>query len=458
MRLILVLVLLLAGGLSAWADPASPAGAARPDPGAPLTLAEAADAAVRLHPDLDAAASRVLQARARADAARAGFYPTLSANVGATHSESSGGRTSGLNVVRSGGATSYVTGVSGRQTVFDFGRRRSRARAADRNLEATQEELEGTLQDLLLEVAVSYFTVLREESSVLIQRDNVRDAEERLRQARGFYEAGTRARVEVTRAEADLAGARLSLIQAENAEMKARVLLGTAMGLPASVEVALARVSLPARVPTMEGAVALAGDFRPDVRASRERLDAAVARVNLAAAEYRPTVDARGSYQVSDTEFPQKQNNWNLGMDISIPLFNEPTLGSALREAEAARAEQDALLESLMLKVRRQVGENLLDVQEARERQEAATVGVRSAEDNFSLASERYRVGVGSPIEVSEAQRLLVAARSQLSQAGFDLEVALARLHRSMGTLTLPLLAGQDSLPPAPGGEGAVQP
>lgn len=449
-RLTLLLVLLLGANFPARAEP---------PPVPVLTLPEAAASALRLHPDLDAARSRVRGAEARADGARAAFYPTLSATAGVTHNESGGSRAGSATLIQTGsqaqireegayrGSTSYSMGLSGSQTVFDFGRRRSRARAADRSLQATREDLEGTVQDLLQGVAVAWFGVLREERSVLIQRDNVRDAEERLRQARGFYEAGTRARVEVTRAEADLASARLSLIQAENSERKARVLLGISMGLPDPVEGPLAETVLPSEVPSVDEAMVRAADHRPDLAAAWELLDAARARVNLAAAEYRPSLDARGNYQMADTDFPTRQNNWSLGMSVSFPVFNEPTLGSALQEAEAARDEQEAKLAALVLQVRREVQENLLSVREARERMEAAAVGVRSAEENFALASERYRVGVGSPLEVSEAQRLLVAARSQEAQAGFDLEVALVRFHRSTGILDLQLLGGE---PPAP--------
>lgn len=406
-----------------------------------LTLQEAAASTVARHPDLQAAESRVAGAEARADAARAAFYPTLDAGIGANHSEASGSSGSGLTVTRAGGNTNYSIGFTGRQTVFDFGRRRSRVRAADETLQASLDDLEDTRQALLLTVSEAYFGVLREAAGVEIQEDNVRNAEELLRQAQGFYEAGTRARIDVTRAESDLANARVLLIQAQNLERRARVALGTAMGLPDAIESPLAVQGLPVPEWDVEEAFQAATGFRPDVLAARDRLEAARARVNLAVAEYRPTIDASGQYRMSDSDFPPEQNSWNLGMDISVPILSYPTLQAAVAEAEAAVSEQEALLASLLLRVRREVADQVLNVRASREAVEAADAGRKAAEDNHALASERYRVGVGSSIEVSEAQRLLVQARSQYAQARVDLELSLARLYRSTGTLDEGVLA-----------------
>ena len=96
--------------------------------------------------------------------------------------------------------------------------------------------------------------------------------------------------------------------------------------------------------------------------------------------------------------------------------------------------------ELLALQIQQQATEAWLNLQEARSRAQAAQVALRSNEENYRLASERYNVGVGTSLEVSDAQRLLIQARSQEVQARFDVQLSIARLYRQAGNLTLETL------------------
>ncbi|MBI3927566.1 MAG: TolC family protein [Armatimonadetes bacterium] len=417
-----------------------------------LTLVEAARQAVSRHPDLAAARGDLEAGEARAIGATAPYYPVVTASAGRDTSRSSSDTTGGLTVIRSGTNDLYSAGFQARQRLLDFGQTRSQVVTAEHRIRALQNELEDTLQQTIFEVVQAYFQVQREAAAIEINLDNVRNAEVQLQQALGFWEAGTRARIEVTRAEADVATARLGLIRAENAEKKARLVLGTAMGLAGSVQDRLAQESLAQPDWDAEEAYALARGRRPDLLAADAQVAAARSAVNEAAAQYRPTIDATGSYFWRDDVFPPEQFSWSVGVDLQVPVFNEPALGAAVGEAEANLAATAARRDALALDVNREVGGELLSLREAQESLQAAAVATRAAEESHFLASERYKVGVGSSIEVSEAQRVLVQARSQELQARFDLQIALARLYRSTGTLTLDFLDELVvlRLPPAP--------
>ena len=74
-------------------------------------------------------------------------------------------------------------------------------------------------------------------------------------------------------------------------------------------------------------------------------------------------------------------------------------------------------------------------LREAEERAESAIQALRFATENYRLATERYKVGVGNSVEVSQAQRQLVEARTQELQARFDVQNAVATLLRTTGQL-----------------------
>ncbi|MCA9791916.1 MAG: TolC family protein [Candidatus Eremiobacteraeota bacterium] len=420
----LVFVLLILTTSLGWAEP--------------LSLHEAVVTALANHPDLRVADSSVRAQQARLRGSTANWYPSFSATAGVRRSGASG-QVGGQNIIRSGEQTSYSYGFAARQQLLDFGKTHHQVRSAELELLAARADLEDSAQTLALKVVESYFQALREAQSVEINQANLDNARVQLEQAQGFLEAGTRAKIEVTRAEADLANARVGLIQARNAHQKALVALGSAMGLAGPPERELVNQSLPS--PDWQRAVvdrALAE--RPDLVAADARVMAGRSSVSAAAADYRPVLATSGGYNWNDDRFPPNQTSWNLGVTLEVPILNEPTLSAAVQLAEASLAAARGRRDSLELQIRQQVAEEQLNLEESRQRSEAAETARLAAEESFRLASERYRVGVGSSIEVSQAQRALVEARAQEVQARFDVQLALGRLYRAVGILGPDLL------------------
>lgn len=423
----------------AWAQPAPTPAPAPAPPAAPtaLTLAEAAVTAMKNHPDLKVAQGVLDQAQAAVRTASAPFYPKLNGNVGFSYSEAQSAGVAGQSVVRAGGIRNYSVGLSASQTLTDFGKTQAAVDAADHAKLAAEWQKTEAVQKLLLNVAEAYFAALRTHQDVQINLDNVRNAEVQVQRARGFYSAGAKAKIDVTRAESDLANANLALIQAKNSEQKARAAFVTALGLHTYPEYQLAEQSLKAPAWSQEEAVKLAQESHPTLQAAFARVRAAEARLRNAEAQYYPQLDATYRYSWGEQYFPPQPYNWSVGMNLSVPLFNEPILGAGVQSAEASRVQAEGTQEQVALQVHQSALEAWFNLQEARARVDAAGTALLTNQENFRLASERYNVGVGSSLEVSDAQRLLVQARSQEVQARFDLQLAIARLYRQAGNLNL---------------------
>lgn len=412
-------------------------GAMAEEPRKPISLAEAAVLAMKHHPDLKIADAQLAQAEAAVRRASAPYFPTLNGNVNFSYSEAQNAGVGGQQVVRVGGVRNYSVGLSANQLITDFGKTQSGLDAADREKESTEWQRGDAIQNLLLRVSETYFTVLRTQQDVKINQDNVRNAEAQLQRAKGFFEAGSRAKIEVTRAEADLANARVALIKAQNDELKARVAFETALGLPQGPGFEFADTALPKPDWSRDDAVKKAQDTRPDLKAAFASVRAAEARLRNAEAQYYPSFNANYSYSWSEQTFIPEPYSWRVGVSMSVPLINEPTLGAGVQSAEAARVQAEGRQELLALQVQQQATEAWLNLQESLSRLTAAQAALQSNEENYRLASERYNVGVGNSLEVSDAQRLLVQARSQEVQARFDVQLAIARLYRQAGSLSL---------------------
>ena len=121
-------------------------------------------------------------------------------------------------------------------------------------MDATKQDYGTTTQDTVLSIKQSYYVYLGSQAIVKVRQDTVRNRELLVRQARGFYEVGTRARIDVARAEANLYTARADLIAAENGVKIAWVTLRNAMGSPRLPEQPVAEDS-----PEVEFSMNLAG-------------------------------------------------------------------------------------------------------------------------------------------------------------------------------------------------------
>ncbi len=454
--------LLLSISVSAWADEvrstvnatnvvpptvvspaaatASNATAAQPPRASRLTLGQAALMAARNHPDLKISRAQWEQSVARWQGAYDPYYPNLNGSVNYSYSEAQSAATGGQALIRQGGTRNYSLGLTATQMLLDFGRTRSAVLGAEKTRDAAETDLENKTQDVLLNVAVQYFGLLRAQQSVTLNQDNVRNALTQLGRAQGQYQAGTKAKIEVTRAQADLAAAEFALIQAQNNERRVRAALSTSVGDVQLADYAVQELAVNPPKLSEAQVIDIAAETRPDLKAVKLRLEASRYNAEQQELQYWPSLNANARYGWSDKTFLPSPYSWSVGLSLDVPIFNEPFLSQQLASAQASVKIAEAQVELTGLNARQQVVEAYSAMQEAQQQIVSAQSALSVAQENFRLASERYQVGVGSSLEISDAQRLLVQARAQELQAKFDLQTATVRLYRQLGRLDLDLL------------------
>ena len=414
-----------------------------PVPEGQLTLQNALRRALSQHPDLQKALADIESQEFGVTASTASRYPSFSFNASAGQSGFTG-QPGGVNVVRTGIQRAYGLGINLNQQLLDFGRTHYRVKISELQLASTRVAYLDIRQTVINNVVQSYFNLLREAQAIEVGLENVRNAQFLLDQARGFVEAGSRAKIEVIRAEADLANAKFGLVQAQGRYARALAALASALGegeLPRDLP---QNYTLERPDWSVDTVRSLARHARPELVIAGLQVAQAEARVGAAKAEYYPSISANAGYNWNDSVFPPVNTGYNVGISLSVPLINEPALSSAVGQAKADLEGSRAVLESTELTVVQNATEALYTYREAVGSSEAAVEGLRAAEENFRLASERYRVGVGNSLEVSEAQRLLVQARSQELQSRFDVQTAIGNLLRATGQLDTQALLPPD--------------
>ncbi|MCM3872141.1 MAG: TolC family protein [Pyrinomonadaceae bacterium] len=259
-----------------------------------------------------------------------------------------------------------------------------------------------------------YLEALRADASVVAAQANVELARTLLKLAQDQRNAGVATGVDVTRAQTRLAEQQVGLAQAQTTSEQARLNLQRVVGLPLGSSLTLTdRLRFAEEpLPTVEMAVAQAGQNRREVQVAEERIKVSRLERKAVRSEYLPSIEFVGDYGVSGVT-PNREDlpTRSVAIQVNVPIFN----GGLTRGKVTAAASRERQTELELSNVRGQVEE---DVRLALTTLRTAAVQVRAAEESVMLAErelemarDRFKAGVGDNLEVVSAQTSLANAR-----------------------------------------------
>jgi outer membrane protein TolC len=394
-----------------------------------LTLEEAVTTALKNHPQVIEAKENLNGAEARTGQALANYYPQISFAADWNKGRSFLTAQESIKLIEVNTDALYL-----KQTIYDFGRTAGVVDVARSNREATEKALTVTRQDLTLRVQSAFYLLLATEKQVIAVRETVKSREGIFRQAQEFFNQGIRAKVDVARAEANLFAAKTALIRAENNREIARLELANAMGMPSLGERALVEpsqtlLSLPKKSLSQQDAMR----NRAELQQLAALKSAASASLKTAKGSYLPILSGTANIGYAAQNFPPDGNVWGVGLDLTVPLFSGFSSVEQVREATATINAIEARQNNLRLQIIKEVESAWLSGNEASARIVSTQKEVAAASENKSLAEGRYQEGVGTIIEVTDAQSQALDAQTANIQASYDYYTALARLDRAIG-------------------------
>jgi len=444
--LVAVLLVLLGGALEIEAQTAPPA--ATPPPAVPappreallqrpITVDEAVAIALEYQPNIRARLGDYAAAKYRVDQALAPLLPQFAGSISTSRSHSTTVSTSSTTSLTSTTVTNrdfgetFTAQVTLSQILFDFGKNAASVDAARKLSEVALEDVELQRQLITQSVKQAYTNINFAQRLIRVNEQALQRAELNLRSARGFFEVGTRPKSDVTRAEVDVANARVDVIRARNAERLARVALNTAMGLPADTPTRVLdnlvyQPSNMDRPRLMDEALRR----RPESRQARLRVEAAEALLRRTVRDFFPDITGAAAYGGTRTSFDEA---WSATLSLSWSIFDGGNRIARHREARANLEAAQARVHASELDIQRDVEQTQISVNEAEERIQAAQKAVESAQENFRLAQGRFDAGVGTILELTDAQLALTQAQNTEAQALADYRIALSNLDRAVG-------------------------
>ena len=386
-----------------------------------LSLSEAEQTALRNHPRIGSANLLAQAAKAVITESRSPYYPFVTGNftsVGAQHNSTLAAGTVQTSSLYSRVAAGFTVG----QLITDFGRTSNLAESAKLRASAQEQNVENTRASILIEVDQAYYQALAADTVLKVSQAVVQNRQLILRQVRTLAQSSLKSTLDVSFADVAASDAELALVRAENDVAASRARLASALGSGQAEQFELLEESLPAALePNPEVLVAQALKERPDFAALRLHRDAAHKFADAERALNRPTVTLMGVAGGLPATDPRLHGVYSAaGVNISIPVLNGRLYAARQTEAQLRAEALDRDVDDLTVQISEQVRVAWLAANTAFRRLDVTARLVAQVEQSLRLAQVRYDNGLGSIVELNQAQVSQVSAEIAAAGAKYE--------------------------------------
>lgn len=402
----------------------------------PMTLKEAEQIAIQNHPQIQAATQLAAAARAQVKVVRSVYYPqAFGSATGAVAENNSRIAAGALNnpIVYD----RYANGVTVSQLVSDFGRTHELAKSSNLHAQAQQENVTATRADVLLQVNQAFFGVLRAKAVLQVAQETVKNRQLVADQVSALAKNQLKSDLDVSFANVNLAQAGLLLIQAQNDIQASYAELSTALGYPDQRTIEPADEPMPsAPPPDVAPLIQQALRDRPELIGQRLDVNSAKSYVAAERDLWMPTISAIGAAGIVPyREEPLASRYSAAAFNVNIPIFNGHLYGALRNEADARARAQEQYLRDAQDRIARDVRTSWLNANSGFQRLSITNQLLQAATQALNLAQARYKLGLGSIVELSQAQLGITQAQIEQASTKYDYEMQLSFLNFQLGAL-----------------------
>ncbi len=403
---------------------------ANPGTPTPLSLKQAEALALKNNPLISVARLTALASEQVAREVRSSLWPTARADLTGVDSRDNSRITAGgLNnpIIYQRAAA----GVLVNQLITDFGRTTNLAASANLAAKAENQNAMATKEQILLAVDQAFYGALQAHAVLTVAQQTVSARQTVADQVEALFKNKLKSQLDFSFANVNLAQAKLLLLDAENNENAALANLSMVLGYSKTEDFQLVEDATAISPPpgNVDDLISQAFALRPEMLAlgfqyqSAQRFHAAERDL------FFPDIRAVGAVGDTPVRNPVLSNWYGaVGVDVEIPLFNGFLYSARSRESSLrAQAAQDRLLD-LRNRISRDVRTSWLNANATYERVSVTQQLLDQANLALDLAGTRYKLGLSSIVELSQAQLQQTQAQISNAEAGYDYRLALAIL------------------------------
>ena len=314
----------------------------------------------------------------------------------------------------------------------------------DANIDSARYTREGTgasyeeaLQQAKYDAISGYYTLIMNRNLVDVAQQAVKDYQGHVTNVQAQYNVGLVASSDVLAAKTNLADSETSLVKAQNAANLAEASLNQVIAYPVQTAINTAEHDLqykPYNV-TLEQAKAYALLHRSALVKSALDVKSAEEAVKSAKSGYLPTVAVRAGRGYADLDgyFGTSTKSWSVGATASWSLWDGGATQNAIKKANAqleqAKEANLAIVDAVLLAVQKAY----LNLRSAEQTIQSTQTAVAQGQESFRIATLRYRAGVGTNLDVLDAETKLTDARNNYVQALYNYNISIAALEQLTG-------------------------
>jgi outer membrane protein len=406
--------------------------------GESLTRQQAEQLALKNNPRISVAALLALAQKQVVRETRSSLLPALNGNLtGVDAVEASRISTGSLSASR---LLYHVgAGVELSQLITDFGRTRNLVASSSLQAKASEQQLEATREDIVLAADLAFYNALEAQATLQVAKSTVNARQAVGDQVDAMTASKLKSTLDQSFAQVNLSQAKLLDLDAQNQYDAAMASLNEVLGTTNDQQYQLADDLEPPQpiASSAEAVIALALQQRPDLLALKDAHEADVRFAQAQRDQLRPTVSGLGEVGVTPVGSSQYfvTNHYGAaGVNVGIPIFNGFKFHAEASEAELRAKASDEQSRGLVDRIVRDVRTAWLRANTAKQRMAVTAELLKEANTALDLADTRYRLGLSSIVELSQAQLQQTQAQIDEANASFDYEADLAALRFQSGS------------------------
>jgi outer membrane protein len=373
------------------------------------------------------------------------YLPTADATLGASKQVARSAVTNFSYLNRTVHADVRDMQLNASWVLFDFGQRRANLDNARQLLAAADANQDGVLQAVFASTAQAYYDLQKAQAVLAASEEAEAAANESFKATEARFDAGAGSLADKLQTQTTLGQARLARLKADGELGIAHGTLAVAMGLransPYTLAPAPAALAEKEAFATIDAMIDAAVQEHPKLKALRAEVRAAEHKVAMVRAEGRPTLamtlgmsrtDQIGQYP-GDSYYRDRA----IGFQLKVPLFEGGARSYQVRSAKVALEAKEIDVQDAERQVSLDVWSSYQALGSNAESIKATEELLAVATDSFHIAQGRYKAGVGTIIELLDAQRALANAQQQRIESVANWRIARLRLAASLGKLGL---------------------
>jgi outer membrane protein len=395
-----------------------------------LSVKDAEAMAVRNNPAISVARLNALASQQVTREVRSALWPQAYANITAVDARdnsriTAGGLNNPIIYTRAAG------GATLSQLITDFGHTTNLVASARLQAKADEQNAAATRNDILLAVDQAFYVALQTHAVLSVAQQTVASRQLLADQVSALTKSKLKSDLDLSFAKVNLAQAKLFYLDALNNDKSSNASLSALLGYPTLENFVLVNDSAPLAPPPADVGPLIADAFtrRPEILALEFESQSAE-KINRADRdEVFPTISALAAYGDSPIRDDRVYGPYGaVGVNVQIPVFNGFLFSSKSRESDLrAQASRERLMD-LRNRISRDVRTSWLAANTSFDRVTVSEQLLAQANLALDLAQTRYKLGLSSIVELSQAQLQQTQAEIGSAQAEFDYLLALSVL------------------------------